>query len=107
MTRWPSRARRADLLGHGRNRAVEARCGLRLQREVLAFVRTFDSQLFDGDHGCPLHAGAPLLRREVKIFGTDEIADKAAFVRLGYFCPPSIVRFFERVRFVEQDNCTG
>ena len=39
----------AHFLGHRRNRAMEAGCGLGLQGEMLALVGAFDAQLFDGN----------------------------------------------------------
>ena len=97
----------ADFLGHGGNRAVKARRGLRLQDQMLALVRALDAELLDGDGRCLLQARAPLFWSEVKIFRANQIADQAALVRVGDLGPPGILRLFESVWLVEQNSRAG
>src|ERR1035441_5825002 len=94
----------SNLFGHGSDRAVKARCRLGLQRKVFFVVGSLDPQLLNGDGGRVLQALAPLFRREIQIFRTNQVADEAAFVGLSHFRPPGIVRDIQSAGFVENDS---
>ncbi len=96
-----------DLLRHRRDRAMEAGCGLRLEDEVLDAVARLDAKLLDADDGQGLQALAPLLGREIQLFGTNEIADQAALVRFFHLRPPGIVRVSELLGLVDDDLRVG
>ncbi len=78
----------ADLFRHGRYRAVEARGGLGLQDDVLGVARVFDAELLDCESRQLLQRVRPLLGAEIQIFRPHQVADEAAFVRVGELRPP-------------------
>src|SRR5580704_1525546 len=85
---------------------MEARGGLRLQDNVLGIARVLNAKLLNCNGRQLLQSCGPLFRTEVQVFGSNEIADEAALVRFGQLRPPGVVRFVEKVGFVEHDGRT-
>src|ERR1019366_106550 len=73
---------------------------------MFSVAGALDSQLLDGNSSRVLQALAPLFRREIQILRTNQIAYQAAFVRLGHFRPPRVMRDVQSVGFVENNGRT-
>ena len=61
---------------------MKAHGRLRLQDQMLVLIAAFNAELLDRDRRCLLQTSVPLLRREVKVFRSHQIADQTALVRL-------------------------
>ena len=83
----------SDLFRHGGDRAVKARRGLGLQREMFVVAVGLDSQLLHRDDRSVLQALLPLLRRQIQIFGRTRL--------------PTRLRSCASVTFVHHASCAS
>jgi len=83
---------------------VEARRGLSEKRNFSKVVEAArDAQVLDIGAGKCGGFLLPIVGRQIKIFGTNQIADAAAFVGFGDAGPEAVEFLLELVGFVEQD----
>ena len=90
---------------HGGNRAVEAGRGLGEECDgCLRRQAAGDAEVFDIGAGKSRGFLPPIVRRQIEIFGTNQIADAAALVGFVDAGPEAVELLLELIGFVEENG---
>src|SRR6266550_6169417 len=93
-----------NLLQHRGNRAVEARRGLRVERQRLSLSGALDPEVFNIRPWQSAELSPPFCGREIQISRPYQIADSAPFMSLFDAGPGVFELGFQILRFVGDDE---